>query len=200
MSERTREAFFDLQRALKAVGEAGAEDHVELPDDPTGDALKRLGSRLRTSTTADVATRVGPLLTCSLRAWLKRVGRPRALVSVTRGWRFDPDAAGGWCVSVVNRSPSRALRVEKVWLEAGHKTDAEPLDDLSRKLPTTLNPRQAWHGFVPDQDGLMKGVDNPFRAGRASGPRWKGRSRSEGDPPASPLPHDTLEDQPRRLA
>jgi len=58
MSERTREPYFDLQRALKAVGDARGED-TEFPR-PTGDALKQLGSRLRTSTTDDVATRVGP--------------------------------------------------------------------------------------------------------------------------------------------
>jgi hypothetical protein len=39
-------------------------------------------------------------------------------------------------------------------------------------------------GFVPDEDGLMDGVDDPFRAGRASGPGWHARSRSGGDPPA----------------
>jgi hypothetical protein len=63
MSERTREPYFDLQRALKAVGDGHTRtDEEELPR-PTAEALKQLGSRLRTSTTDDVATRVGPLLT-----------------------------------------------------------------------------------------------------------------------------------------
>jgi hypothetical protein len=189
MSERTREPYFDLQRALKVVGEAGAGDDTALPR-PTGDALKQLGSRLRTSTTDDVATRVGPLLTHSLSAWLGRGRRTQALVTVTRGWRFDPEAAGVWRVSVVNRSPSRALTVARVWLDASRKTDAAPLDP-AKPLPRTLYPREAWQGFVPDEAGLMEGVDDPFRAGRASGPGWRGRSRSGGDPPASPIPRDT---------
>lgn len=189
MSERTREPYFDLQRALKAVGDARTGTDEELPR-ATGDALKQLGSRLRTSTTDDVATRVGPLLTHSLSAWLGRGRRTKALITVTRGWRFEPEAAGVWRLSVVNRSPSRALTLTRVWLDASRTTDAVPLD-RAKVLPRALYPREAWQGFVPDEDGLMDGVDDPFRAGRASGLGWHARSRSGGDPPASPIPRDT---------
>ena len=194
MSARTREPYFDLQRALKAVSVVGASDRTEIPR-PTGDALKQLGSRLRTSTTDDVATRVGPLLTHSLTAWLMRRRGTTPLVTVTRGWRFDPDAAGVWRVRVLNRASSRTLTVTKVWLDTNGETDAEPLDQL-RPLPRTLYPREAWEGFVPDTTGLMDHVADPFRAGRASGPRargpdWHARSRSGGDAPASPIPRGT---------
>ena len=189
MSARTREPYFDLQRALKSVGEARAGQDSELPR-ATGDALKQLGSRLRTSTTDDVATRVGPLLGHSLGAWPMRGRRAKALVTVTRGWRFRPDAAGVWRVRVVNRSRSRALTLRKVWLDASRETNATPLD-WANPLPRTLYPGEAWQGFVPDQAGLMHGVDDPFRAGRASGPGWLAHSRSGGDPPASPIPRDT---------
>jgi pimeloyl-ACP methyl ester carboxylesterase len=37
----------------------------------------------------------------------------------------------------------------------------------------------------------MRGVDDPFRTGRASGPDWRARSQSGGDPPASTIPPDT---------
>jgi pimeloyl-ACP methyl ester carboxylesterase len=37
----------------------------------------------------------------------------------------------------------------------------------------------------------MDGVDDPFRAGPASGPGGIARPRSGGDPPASPIPRDT---------
>ncbi len=189
MSEGTRESYFDLQRALKALGETHATENTDLPS-PTRDALKQLGSRLRTSTTDDVATRVGPLLTHSLSAWLTRGARSKALVTVTRGWRFDPDAAGVWHVSVVNTSVSRALTVTRVWLDASGETDAAPLD-RGKALPRTLYPREGWQGFVPDAASLMDRIDDPFRAGRASGPGWHARSRSGGDPPASPIPRDT---------
>lgn len=186
MSERTREPYFDLQRALKAVGDVCTGADEELPR-PTGDALKQLGSRLRTSTTDDVATRVGLLITHSLSTWLVRGRRTKAHVTVTRGWRFDPEAAGVWRVSVVNRSPSRALTVTRVWLETTPKMDAAPLDQ-AKTLPRALYPREAWQGFVPDEDGLMEGVDDPFRAGRASGPGWRARSRSASDRRPRPYP------------
>jgi hypothetical protein len=95
-----------------------------------------------------------------------------------------------WRVRVVNRSLSRAPTVTRVWLDASRQADVEPLDP-KKPLPRTLFPREAWQGFVPDKDGLMDGVDDPFRAGRASGPGWHARSRSGGDPPASPIPRDT---------
>jgi hypothetical protein len=185
LSESTREPYFDLQRALKAVEDACAGRETVLPG-PTGDALKQLGSRLRTSTTDDVATRVGPRLTNSLSTWLRRV-RGKALVTVTRGWRFDPEVRGVWRVRVVNRSPSRALTVTRVWLAARPEADVTSLDP-EKPLPRTLYPGEAWQGFVPDEDGLMDGVEDPFRAGRASGPGWHARSRSGGDPPASAIP------------
>jgi hypothetical protein len=186
MSAGTREPYFDVQRALKAVTDSGGEFDTTLPDD-TAAALKQLGSRLRTSTTDDVATRVDSLLTQSLRTWLRRGRRSQALVTVTRGWRFDPEASGVWRVRVLNQSRSRPLMVTWVWLDANGDRVAEPLDD-SRELPRVLYPRESWQGFVADEDGLMKGVDDPFRVGRASGPGWDARSRSGGDPPASPIP------------
>jgi hypothetical protein len=137
MSEATREAYFDLQRALKSVGDAGAEGDIQLSD-PTAAAVKQLGSRLRTTTTDDVATRVGPLLTHSLSAWLRR-GRRTPRVTVTRAWSFKAEATGAWRVRVVNRSPSRALTLTKVWLDASKKIDAEPVDS-SQGLP---NPERA---------------------------------------------------------
>jgi hypothetical protein len=192
MSEPTREAYFDLQSALKSVGDAGARADIALAD-PIARALKQLGSRLRTTTTDDVATRVGPLLTHKLRAWLGRGRRPR--VTVTRAWSFDPTTVGAWRVRVVNRSPSRARTVTRVWLEAPGEIDAEPLDQ-SQELPKTLYPREARQGYVRDRDGMMEGVDDPFRAGHARGPGWKARSRSASDAPASPIPRDTRRRKP----
>lgn len=196
MSERTREAYFDLQGALKSVGDAGARADFALAD-PTASALKQLGSRLRTTTTDDVATRVGPLLTHSLRAWLGRGRRP--CVTVTRAWSFERTTVGAWRVRVVNRSPSRARTVTRVWLGARDEIDAEPLDPL-QKLPKTLYPREAWQGYVRDRAGMMEGVGDPFRAGRACGPGWKARSRSASDAPASPIPHDMQQDEPPQSA
>jgi hypothetical protein len=100
--------------------------------------------------------------------------RTKPLVTVTRGWRLHPDVAGVWRVSVVNRSPSRALTVTRVWLEASRARNATPLD-WAKGLPRTLSPREAWQGFVADEIGLMDGIDDPFRV---SNKREKNRARS----------------------
>jgi hypothetical protein len=174
MSEETREPYFDLQRALTAV--VASDDELSTP---TIDALKQLGSRLRTSTTDDVATRVEPLLQHRLR--LRR--RAQAQVTVARGWTFDGEASGAWRVRVVNRSRSRLLKLDEVSLGAAQ---AKPVD---KKLPRTLYPGEAWQGFV--RDASLAGVDDPFRAGRARGPGWTAISEAAGDPPASPIPADS---------
>lgn len=209
MSEATREAYFDLQRALRSVGNAHVRAGHPL-EDPTAKAVKQLGSRLRTTTTDDVATRVGPLITHSITAWLRRAGRRTPRVTVTRGWSFEPDerledvgeeehgpkAVGAWRVRVVNRSLSRTRTITRVWFEAKDEIDANPVES-SRELPQTLYPREAWEGFVTDERVLMADVDDPFRSGRARGPDWNARSRSGSDAPASPVPGDTQQDQSR---
>ena len=112
LSTSTREPYFDLQRALKEVIESGGVDHEEVPD---ARALKRLGSRLRTSTTDDVATRVGPRLKETLRTRLERLRRP-AKLTVTRGWRLEDGDV--WRVQVLNQWSSRPLTVTSVWFPA----------------------------------------------------------------------------------
>jgi hypothetical protein len=150
ISERTREPYFDLQRALAEIRRADAKPEDAL-EEPAIDAVKQLGSRLRTSTTDDVATRVGPLLAHSIRAWLKRRLPGKPLVTVTRGWEVSKGATSGdaatgalevsdvWRLRVVNTSPSRPLTVEKVWLDTGKEMPAEPLDS-DKPLPATLYP------------------------------------------------------------
>jgi hypothetical protein len=126
---RTREPYFDRRRVLKS----GARYDTEFPCD-SRDALNQLGSRLRTSTTDDVATRVVPLLRHSLGAWPLPGRRTKVL---RRGWRLLPDAAGVWRVRAVNRSRSRAPTVRKVWAVANRATNATPLD-RANALPGTL--------------------------------------------------------------
>jgi hypothetical protein len=190
MSTNTREPYFDLQRALKQITESGGEDHEEIAD---AAALKQLGSRLRTSTTDDVATRVRPLVRETLRARFERLRRP-AKVTVTRGWSFGETTTGVWRVTVTNQWSTRPLTVRRVWFATRNEPDAMPLD-AKKRLPVTLFPRESWQGFVPDEPGLTDGVENPFEAARASGPRWLAKSRPAGDPPASPIPGGSADAQ-----
>jgi hypothetical protein len=77
LSLGSRGPYFNLQQALTAISGARDGGATNLVDDETATIVKTLGSRLRTSTTDDVATRVGSRLGPSL---LTRLGR--------RWWRL----------------------------------------------------------------------------------------------------------------
>jgi hypothetical protein len=189
MSARTREPYFDLQRALKEIADHGGADEAEI-EERAAVALQGLGSRLRTSTTDDVATRVGPLLTSSLAAWAEplRGRRGQVQVTLTQGWSFGPDASAVWRVRVVNLSATRALAVTHVGL-AGETSLAVAPTLGSPDLPSTLLPRGEWLGVVADAEGsLMRAVADPLRSAWASGDGWHASSRPPGDAPPSPNP------------
>jgi hypothetical protein len=189
MSARTREPYFDLQRALRQIVEKSGADDEQVARG-TAIALQGLGSRLRTGTADDVATRVGPLLTRSLAARVEPLRRRRAQVrlTVTAGWTFEPDASAVWWVRVVNLSATRALPLARVWLEGRSAPLAEPSAG-SPPLPTTLLPRGEWRGVVVDPDGsLLRDVADPLRAAWARGDGWRASSKPPGDAPPSPNP------------
>jgi hypothetical protein len=196
MSEPTREAYFDLQRALKSAGDAGASGDILLPD-PTTAALKQLGSRLRTATTDDVATRVGPLLTHSLRAWLGR-GRRWPRVTVTRAWSCkDPPKRRGR-VACESRQPlvlTRADGYESLASRYSQQEDRRAAVGSVAKAPQVAVPAR---GVAGVRDGPRM-EDGP-RYEPVPGPHWRARSRSGSDAPASPIPRDTKPDGGSGLA
>jgi hypothetical protein len=121
LSVKTRGPYFNLQQALTAVSavdDGGGNDPL---DEYTATVVKTLGSRLRTSTTEDVATRVGPRLAPSLvtrlkRRW-RRARRP-VWASVDRRWAWH-EGRGEPCyfVLIQNRS-DREVEVVGLELEA----------------------------------------------------------------------------------
>ena len=115
LSERTREPYFDLQRALTGLlvrvtnGEAAVDDQIV-------EIIKALASRLRTSTTQDIETRVGPRLGAStlsraIRRWNPWIAR--AQVTVDQGWRWDPPTKC-YFVTVKNLSGGQGIEVEEI--------------------------------------------------------------------------------------
>jgi hypothetical protein len=179
LSTSTREPYFDLQRALKEVIESGGRDHEKVPD---ARAIKQLGSRLRTSTTDDVATRVGPRLKETLQARWRRVRRP-AQLTVARGWQLGEGSV--WRVRVLNQWSARPLTVERVGFVTDPEIEVKALD-RDRQLPVTLYPGESWQGYV--RDAALDHLRNPYKAAWARGPRWKAKSRSADDPPVSTIP------------
>jgi hypothetical protein len=92
LSERTREPYFELQRALTGLS-VGLQDEETVTNEQIVEIVKALASRLRTTSTQDIETRVGPrlgtfILSRTLRRWDPR--KARARVTVDRGWRWDP--------------------------------------------------------------------------------------------------------------
>ncbi len=111
LSAATRPAYFNLQQALEGVsasGESGGlgEERVEI--------VKALASRLRTTSTRDVATRVGSRLGPSIAArlsapWRRSVAPLR--VSVDRRWRWSSGTPEPALFVVVENVTDRDLEV-----------------------------------------------------------------------------------------
>jgi hypothetical protein len=108
LSSSTRPAYFNLQQALEGAGKARADDPATELDDDRVEILKALASRLRTASTGDVATRVGPRLGPSLAARLGPLCRRRTAsvrATVDRRWRWkDGSPEPAFFVIVENRT------------------------------------------------------------------------------------------------
>lgn len=144
LSERTRDAYFDLQKGLGGV----IKDSPDADDLSLGtrrfERLRGLASTLRTASTQDVATRVKPKRTNPL---LPRVvprlrGRGGLEVSVRRGWLWGEDERECYSVLVENPLSSSTVQVSRVYFDA-----APRLTILEH--PMRLGPGGHWEMAVP---------------------------------------------------
>jgi hypothetical protein len=116
LSSGTRPVYFNLQQALEGATGAAAEDFQTLDERPL-EILQALASRLRTSSTRDVATRVGPRLGPSLAArlsgpWHRRFAPVR--VTVDRRWQWVAGAPDPGLFVVVENVSDRELEITGV--------------------------------------------------------------------------------------
>jgi hypothetical protein len=161
ISERTREPYFDLQKALAGILELRGEHDLKEPiDGESAKLLKALASRLRTSMTDDVATRVKPRLASSFISGL-HPNRPDVNVAVRRSWDWTTEPVEGYLVTVENLSRSETFDLESVRFEVGSGIDVPPRD-RERPLTHRLQPRGKWEGWVA-ADSL---AGNPIDVGR----------------------------------
>jgi hypothetical protein len=158
LSEATRPAYFNLQQALEGV---------TAPDSPTLDEqrveiLKGLSSRLRTSSTHDVATRLaprlGPSVVAALRARWRRVFRPLR-VTVDRRWRW-PSGEPALFVIVENRS-DRELEVAGLDERGAFRLQAGEDHELDAPAPPL-----AGNSIAPE---VKVGLRRSFRSARRPG-------------------------------
>jgi hypothetical protein len=129
LSIKTRGPYFNLQQALTELS-AGHRGGARKELDPdTSRIVRTLGSRLRTTTTDDVATRVGPRLGPSLlsklsRRW-NRIRRP-VEASVDRRWAWvEGGAEPCYFVLVENRS-DREVEITGIDLDGVEQPEIKP--------------------------------------------------------------------------
>jgi len=94
LSQATREPYFNLQQALNGLTADGSVPSSRAVDKATRKIVTALASRVRTSCTVDVETRVGPRLGQTLGQRLRRPWRRRFAplqVTVDRRWDWNPD-------------------------------------------------------------------------------------------------------------
>jgi hypothetical protein len=163
LSEGTREPYFDVQKALEGILDQEREtDGAEL-DEASLRLLRELASRLRTSMTEDVETRVGPRGRWSLpRAMVRVVDRfrPRVDVKVRRFWRWDPEPVPGYRLTIRNLSSRRVIEVEKAWF-----VPEIPVVPDDPSLSGRVEPKGKWEGWAAGAD-FKKSPADVGRLGR----------------------------------
>ena len=189
LSVETRAPYFHLQQALTEIPAGYDGPGNDALDEETSRVVRSLGSRLRTSTTEDVATRVGPRLAPSL---LYRLGRSWRRFRPVRGavdrrWSWERGAAKPrYFVLVTNRS-DRDVAITGLELEGVSSPRFEPALPLlvqagePREIAVDAGEIGAAAGVV----GLTITLAN-------------GRQVRSKDPPDVPIRTDVLEIDSRR--
>jgi len=121
LSSSTRPAYFNLQQALEGVSAPGAPQLEKAQHD----ILKALASRLRTSTTLDVATRIRPRIDPSLRAtfkgWWRRGVFAPVRVTVDRRWDWESSAPRPAVFAIVQNLTNQELEITRVEIPGAGK-------------------------------------------------------------------------------
>lgn len=191
LSSQTRAPYFHLQQALTALTTSHDGPGGDVLSDDTSLVVRTLGSRLRTSTTEDVATRVGPRLGPSL---LFRVGRSWRRFRPVRGevdrrWTWEGGGAKpAYFVLVTNRS-DREIAIVGLELEGVPDARFDP------ELPLLVQAGEPREVAVE--------VGNAGEAGRVVGltiTLSNGRRVRSKDPPDVPIRTDVLGIDSRRSA
>jgi hypothetical protein len=171
LSERTRAPYFHLQQALTQLPEGPArEAHVKLDAD-TAAIVKALASRLRTSTTADVATRVRSRLGPSIlvRPWLRK--RRAVRLSIDRRWEWQTDPIKPCYFVLIENRSFHEIEVSRLSLNGVETTAIKPSQPLvvqaheSREVAVELNGSPSIGPTPRVEIKLTRG--NPIRANDA---------------------------------
>lgn len=159
LSETTRQPYFNLQQGVSgALKHKAADSSEEIPDE-TLKALKTLASRLRTSCTDDVATRVRPRLGASVAERLARWWHWRSPVSVQvdRRWGWSPDGPVPYYFVIVKNVSNRIVTVKSISVDHAKRPRFEGGAKLT---PFVLRPSEPLEVnariSAPDPDGVPR--------------------------------------------
>lgn len=200
LSERTREPYFDVQGALQGIlRQERSNDLVAVEEESIG-LLRELASRLRTSMTEDVETRVGPRgrwsPTRAASRLLDRM-RPRVAVEVRTYWKWSPEPTPGYRMTVKNLSSRRTIEIDNAWFVPGV---AVTEDDAP--LPHLIPPRGTWKGWAAG-DAFDRSRGEPGRLGRVrlkSGQEYRSEPAREVPLPVHASEEPAIQTPPRAPA
>lgn len=186
LSVKTRGPYFNLQEALKAIASDHDGGRDDVLDDDTAKVVKSLASRLRTSTTDDVATRVGPRLAGSFasrvrRRW-RRVRRP-VRATVDRRWAWNRGRAEACYFVLIENRSDREVQITSLELDGVTPRLDKPL------LVQAGEPREI--AVTPTRDDGAVG-----RVVRVAMVLSDGRRIETQNPPDVPISTVTFEQRP----
>jgi hypothetical protein len=186
LSSQTRAPYFHLQQALTELAAGHEGSRGKELDSDTSRIVRTLGSRLRTSTTQDVATRVGPRLGPSLVSKLRRRwhrSRRPVEASVDRRWAWVRGGAEPCYFVLIENRSDREVEVTGLDLEGVRGARVKPA------LPLVVQagePREL--SVKPDGDDGTVG-----RVIRVSVTLADGKEIEAESPPEVPMQTDALE-------
>lgn len=186
LSERTREPYFDVQGALQGILRQERSDDLVAVEEESLSLLRELASRLRTSMTEDVETRVGPRGRWSpIRAAARLLDRirPRVGVEVRTYWKWSPEPVLGYRMTVRNLSSRRTVEVTKAWFVPGIPVTKDGAAQSDR-----IPPGGSWKGWAAG-DAFDPSLGEPARRGRVqlkSGQEYRSEPAREVPLPVHP--------------
>jgi hypothetical protein len=192
LSVKTRAPYFHLQQALTELATSHSGRGGDALDPSTSRVVRTLGSRLRTSTTEDVATRVGPRLAPTLLFRLGRSWRRFRPVegAVDRRWTWEGGGAKPcYFVLLTNRS-DREIAISGLELEGIPNPRFEP------ELPLLVQAGEP-------REVTVEAGDPGAPPGRVVGltiTLSNGRQVRSKNPPDVPIRTDVLDIDSRRPA
>lgn len=139
LSHKTRAPYFNLQEALTRLSEGRPEGDSTVLDKDSHEVLKALGSRLRTATTDDVATRVDPSLAGRFGSRLLKTSRSPLSIQVDRRWDFERRPPAAAFFTLLGNRSDEVIEIKDLTLDGARAEETrfllQPGEEREVKAP-----------------------------------------------------------------